>query len=937
VAGEVFVGRAATMAAFAEQVAKLDRPKLDRPQITVFVVTGESGIGKTRLAQQLVKHARDTQTIRIDWDYVAQPATALALTEQLARSIAEQAQTELKAYQNARQSLLTVRRRLEGLRRRHAQDWNSARQETEAENAAAKGVGALARGALGQAAPGLPEPYTEAAGDLVRAGTHAAMRAHRRFAARLWARGVLDERSHTALADPADHLARALVADLRRISAKRPLVIWLDTCERVRRLLPYLTVSVISRLTDAPILWVISGQRLQPDDPLDTVPGWARPVAGRVLVDVLREFTSDELTELVTAVRGPDHATLARRLANDTLGIPVLANWAVHDHDWLIGAVTPGQSIEDRKRGFFARLFGRLPEQDVLMLSVLAMTGGHTRSPLVTSICADLGIANPREEFARLERDPFLLPTGKLHELRRSYLRDRLLRDDSFGEYRERIAEHYVLRTRRRWVAVARRYPDFGHRFDAEPGVIAAAIEYCAASFWFRFSDGCRETIQLWTETLVAGDRGAAELLLVAEDFAADPAARRLERRLLRTAAALCATELAVPGCVTAWHEYPHGARLVTTARWLAQRLHYPERILFALDLGLAYLGATKSITPSDTEGLLRRHGELADDARAGFAATLSQVVEAAASRAAFGADGQPIPHRSAAAAAAYRDAVVLAPQQPLLRLNAAKVAFCAGMQHEAWTNAAKAIELATGDHRIVLQAADLLWKLGDGRSSMDAVRELALTRPQDPMVLSFGYWHKLRSGRFGEAAQWAARLLAAVAPDGVIPVEFGYLPGEIMLLHALCGGDVPSSLRSGPPPGMTYTGIGSTLAAALAGDPGAMIVLRDQSPASWRYPVDVARLRLYGLFAAHVAGEDEAAMQARFQSARESVTADPGYADLLVCVCDVPAVTRAVCVRLGHTDCTRFYTELDSTRQVLEHRRTASLDFSNFLQLDNT
>ncbi len=546
--------------------------------------------------------------------------------------------------------------------------------------------------------------------------------------------------------------------------------------------------------------------------------------------------------------------------------------------------------MRDLLRGFTDRLLGRLADHDVLLLCVLAMTGGQTASPAVTAVCAELGV-DARAEYARLEQSVFMLRAGKLHDLVASYLRDRLRRDDTFAGHRAKVATRYVDWAREKWLKTSQRHPDFSTRFGGEDA-LDTAFGYCAASFWFNFADGCRETFQLWAETLLTRDGQAARLLLAAASFAAVEPPQRAERHLLRMVAALCAGELGVPGCQTWWYEYPNAAALISALRGLAQQLGYPERVLFALDLCFGHLAAVRGVGGSDLQALQDRHATLPEDAREGLRSNLGTVTAMSARRVAFAADGTITVGRARAAAPAFRAAARLAPGIAGLQRDAAKVLFCAGEEKDAKDAASSAIALAERDPRIVLGAADVLWKLGEGTVVIDAVGKLALVRPQDARVLLYGYWHYLRAGIFGEAREWLGRALESMGKQGLSFADFSRdsAAGDLAMLKVLDGaGSAPGHAQG-------YPGFGGAALRALRGDMTGMVCERDEQPDPHAAPVDAARGRLHQAFAAHVLGDPPQEVAARIAVALEMAPAVPGYSELIVCLCDVPVFARAFC-----------------------------------------
>ncbi len=823
-AGEEFIGRRHITAAFggAEQAA-------GRGTTPLVVLTGISGIGKSMLAARLLtKLPPKTVVVRLDWDYG--PAdTRLGFAQRLAQVIEDQcgAATAFRRAQHTRVAALSA---LDQHREKHPLRWR------EAEDAStARGIGDLARGVMHAG------PIADAAGEFAQA---LAVAAERRFAGWLHSRDLVDDEAYAALDDPAGYLARALTADLRRMSAKRPLLIWQDSCEHVHEQLDYLTAELVAPLRGHRVLWLICGQWLGPDSPADPVPRWSRPVADTVLLAELRPFTDTELAELAAVANV--HVT-AGWLREETFGIPLLAAIAVRRRDWPAGYLL---------HVFTDRLLGRLAESDLLYLSVLAMTGGHTGHPVVSAVCADLGIHAPKLPMLR---------AGELDALIAAYLRDRLLRDDAFAAIRSRVARRYLDHARERWHAAAREHPDFATRLRAQP-VLNAATDYCAASFWWTFGDGCRETIQLWAETLASGDQHSAmRLLAVADWFTATVPADLPERRLLRLAAAL------TPGPVPRQAGH-NDAALVSQARELATGLGYPDSVVFALDVCFANLALLRGVGDAGTPALLRRHAALPELPREGLRCALGML------SARYGykvlSTGRLTIDLAAAAAPSFRAAAELVPRDDSLQRDVAKVLFCAGDETAATAAALRAIALAPRDPDIVLPAVDVLWKLGHAAACAEAVASLALIRPDDPRVARHGYWQALRAGDFAEAAQWLCR----VARAGTVmpPLE--------------AAGSAPEDRARGL--------LRRALGAHLAGDPADEIAatLAEATGTGLAEPAyedlivcvcDVCALArtVCPLLEAH-AGDGCAAFHSRLDAARETVERLPWRAAALDCAC---------------------------------------------------
>jgi len=833
-AGEEFIGRRPIMAAFARQAAELAAGGITTPLV---VLTGVSGIGKTLLAAHLLTGMpAKTTIVRLDWDY-GPPVTRLVFAQRLAQAIEDQcgAVTAFRRAQHTRMAALTA---LDRHRETHPLRWR------EAEDASTvRGIGDLSRAAM-------PEgPFADAVGEFAQA---LAIAAERRFAGWLHSRDLVDDEAYAALADPASYLARALAADLRRIAAKRPLVIWQDGCEHARDHLDYLTAEIVAPVRGHRVLWLVCGQWLGPDSPADPVPRWSRPVADAVLLAELQPFTDSELAELAAAA---DADITAGWLREETFGIPLLAAIAPRRGDW-----PPGYLLHV----FTDRLLGRLTESDLLFVSVLAMTGGR---PVASAICGNLGI--------RTRQLP-MLRAGALDALIAAYLRDRLLRDDAFAAIRSRVARRYLDLARERWSAATREHPDFATRLRAEPA-LNAALDYCAASFWWTFGDGCRETIQLWAETLASGDeRSAARLLVVADAFTAVVPAELPERRLLRIAAELCHGALCQGALGQGARANPvprqshqNDAALVSQARELATGLGYPEPVVFALDVCFANLALLRGVGDAGTPALLRRHAALPELPREGLRSALGML------SARYGykvlSTGKLTTDLARAAAPSFRAAAELVPRDDGLQRDVAKVLFCAGDETGAAAAARRSIGLASRDPDVVLPAVQVLWKLGDAAACYAAVASLALTRPDDPRVARHGYWQALRAGDFAEAAQWLCRVARAGA---VVP----------------------------------------PLAA-----PGTA-------------PEDRARVLLRRALAAHLADDPVGDVDATLAEAVGTGPAEPCYEDLILCVCDVSALARIVCPLLeGHAGdgCAAFHARLDAARETLELLpwRAAALD----------
>ncbi len=227
----------------------------------VFLPHGIGGIGKTWLAQECLKRARNTgwATVEVDWDKAEQrPSERLDLmnviAEQLKEGFGEKVVREyLGEHGRARQ----VRDRVLRYQQENREVWqgivDSAREVTEEVVSAAKSK------AVGKAA-GL---LVKAGGAVVDAGAIALARAEDAFVDWLVESKKLDQDDALLYKDPDPRLASRLVDALVSVARRQPLVVLLDSCEALSlRLEEWLRDAIVCPAVKrgVPLLFIVAGR-----------------------------------------------------------------------------------------------------------------------------------------------------------------------------------------------------------------------------------------------------------------------------------------------------------------------------------------------------------------------------------------------------------------------------------------------------------------------------------------------------------------------------------------------------------------------------------------------------------------------------------------------------------------------------------------------------
>ncbi|MDW8328170.1 MAG: hypothetical protein RMK99_16525, partial [Anaerolineales bacterium] len=267
--GKMFLGRVEEQKQFRAALHEVLHPPHGETLPYIFLLYGDGGMGKTTLAKRFCDIARDEppfkgrfQILWIDWEDERNRSSALRVGHahispetvfDTILAVATRAGwgNDFGAYQRA------VRAREEAQKKAAAALEPSDERD---EFAALRGAGASAIAKVLRAAL----PIGEAGEKLAQAFLDAGIKVSAEQAARLRAaletrlRARLDREQFDLFLYPNEQLARALADGLKRIAARRPLLLVLDTYEIVDR--ADIWLRDVMRAAGPRLVWVLSGR-----------------------------------------------------------------------------------------------------------------------------------------------------------------------------------------------------------------------------------------------------------------------------------------------------------------------------------------------------------------------------------------------------------------------------------------------------------------------------------------------------------------------------------------------------------------------------------------------------------------------------------------------------------------------------------------------------
>jgi len=559
---QLFLGRVEEQKQWRAALKEVLHPPHGEDLPYIFLLYGDGGIGKTTLAKRFRDIARDEppfesafQILWIDWEDERRrtarlrvgrehisPETVFDIIHE--RAVAQNWGGDFGAYQKA------VKERAEAEKKvAAALEASGERDEFAALRSA--GAGAIARILrlrlpIGETGENLARAFLEVG---IRVGAEQAAQLRTALERRLRAR--LDPKQYEIFLNPNQQLARALAEGLKKVAARKPLILFLDTYEIVDR--ADIWLHEVMRAAGPRLVWVISGR----DDLVrsrqfgaESFKGYADEFPRRLVARDLLQLAQQDVRAIfadVAPARPLDDAALAA-FTRATRGIPL----AIHEaaEMWRSGIALEeiiGEIDDATPRGqivqkMTARYFLHAPEADQPALWALALARGDVEILRAMLRPADEAIFDLDGLLQRLERDYASVhyERARLHDdpafFLREHLKSELHRsDDRVQLLNWRAAE--VLRAR-----LEKLQADLPRLEDrcADEDWVKTAVDLCDSLFWLDESEawhwliprlveslaysrplrrGLAQTAQSWEECLSAAGKKRVKVLREVEGW----------------------------------------------------------------------------------------------------------------------------------------------------------------------------------------------------------------------------------------------------------------------------------------------------------------------------------------------------------------------------------------------------------------------------------
>jgi len=525
--GKLFLGRVEEQKQFRAALNEILHPPRGEDLPYIFLLYGDGGMGKTMLAKRFRDIAHDEapfegkfQILWVDWEDERRRSAALRVGREHVspetvfdilhqKAINAQWGGDFGAYQSA------VKMRAEAQKQAAAAlEPRGERDELAAlRSASTTALAKILRLSLpiGETGEKVAQAFLDAG---IKVGAEQA--AHLRAALENRLRARLDPKHYDLFLNPNQQLARALAEGLKKVAARKPLLLVLDTYEIVDRADVWL--REVMRAAGPRIIWVISGR----DDLTrsrqfgnEYFRGYAEEFPRRLVARDMLQLAQQDVRDIF-ADRAPNRPLDEDALAaftRATRGIPLAIDEAAEM--WAKGLLLAdiiGDMDEATPRGqivqkMTARYFLHAPEADKPALYALALARGD-----VEILAAMLRPANGapfdlEALLGRLERD-----YASVH-----YERYRLHDDPAFFILEElkqpiwRIANDHVRAMNRRAADVLRArleklQADLPRLEDrcADEDWGKATLDLCEALFWLDEGEAWHWLIPRFVESLAS-------------------------------------------------------------------------------------------------------------------------------------------------------------------------------------------------------------------------------------------------------------------------------------------------------------------------------------------------------------------------------------------------------------------------------------------------
>jgi hypothetical protein len=396
---KLFLGRVEEQKQFRAALNEVLAPPPGEDLPYIFLLYGDGGMGKTTLAKRFRDIAQNEQPFEgefqvlwVDWDYErdrSRHATRLRVGREhispevvfdILHEKAIQAGwgREFEAYQRA----VTTRAEAEKKAAAALEPSGERDEFAEVRRAGASTIAKILRVALpiGETGEKAAQTFLDAG---IKVGAERAAQLRAALETRLRTR--LDPEQFNLFLNPNEQLARALAQGLKRVAARKPLLVFLDTYEIVDR--ADLWLREVMRAAGPRIVWIISGR----DDLArsrqlggEYFRGYAEEFPRRLIARDLLQLAQQDIREIFadTAPERPLDAQAIEALSRATRGIPLAIDQAAEM--WKKGVALAdiiGDIDEATPRGeivqkMTARYFLHAPEADKPLLYALALARG---------------------------------------------------------------------------------------------------------------------------------------------------------------------------------------------------------------------------------------------------------------------------------------------------------------------------------------------------------------------------------------------------------------------------------------------------------------------------------------------------------------------------------------------------------------------------------
>jgi hypothetical protein len=513
---KLFLGRVEEQKQFRAALNEVLAPPPGEDLPYIFLLYGDGGMGKTTLAKRFRDIAQNEQPFEgefqvlwVDWDYErdrSRHATRLRVGREhispevvfdILHEKAIQAGwgREFEAYQRA----VTTRAEAEKKAAAALEPSGERDEFAEVRHASASTIAKILRVALpiGETGEKAAQTFLDAG---IKVGAERAAQLRAALETRLRTR--LDPEQFNLFLNPNEQLARALAQGLKRVAARKPLLVFLDTYEIVDR--ADLWLREVMRAAGPRIVWIISGR----DDLArsrqlggEYFRGYAEEFPRRLIARDLLQLAQQDIREIFadTAPERPLDAQAIEALSRATRGIPLAIDQAAEM--WKKGVALAdiiGDIDEATPRGeivqkMTARYFLHAPEADKPLLYALALARGDIEILRAMLSEAEGADGSPTRLYDldallhRLERDYASVHAerARLYDDPAFFLREYLKADlRRVGDARVRAFLQRAVETlRARLEKIQADLPRLEDRCESEDWT-KAALDLCDYLFW---------------------------------------------------------------------------------------------------------------------------------------------------------------------------------------------------------------------------------------------------------------------------------------------------------------------------------------------------------------------------------------------------------------------------------------------------------------------